>query len=155
MGIDINPECIRAARSKSDMEQSDFIISDYKEFIFREKPDIIFSSLFCHHFSNEELVLMLQWMRSNSRTGFFINDLHRHVVAYYSIKWMTKFFSKSYLVKNDAPLSVQRSFVRKDWEDLLKMASIETYSIEWKWAFRWLIVSNNSGQIKKKKKRQD
>jgi 2-polyprenyl-3-methyl-5-hydroxy-6-metoxy-1,4-benzoquinol methylase len=143
MGIDINPDCIRTAISKVGNPQFSFVVSDYKEYVFDTKPDIIFSSLFCHHFSNDELIRMLQWMESNSKLGFFINDLHRHFLAYHSIKILTRLFSKSYLVKNDAPLSVLRSFIKKEWEQLLSMAGIPSYSIQWKWAFRWLIISKN------------
>jgi hypothetical protein len=103
-------------------------------------PDIIFSSLFCHHFSNAELVQMIQWMNRNSRQGFFINDLQRNPLAYYSIKWLTKLFSASYLVKNDAPVSVARGFIKKDWQQLLVQAGITNYSLRWQWAFRYLIV---------------
>ncbi len=140
IGIDINPDCIRIARTRISDPGSVFITSDYKEFVFEEKPDIIFSSLFCHHFTDDELVAMLQWMRSNSRAGFFINDLHRHPAAYYSIKLLTAAFSRSYLVKNDAPLSVLRGFSKREWEDLLQRARIDHFSVEWKWAFRWLVV---------------
>lgn len=142
IGIDINPDCIKIAREKFQHTNSIFIVSDYKEFVFAEKPDIIFSSLFCHHFKNDELIIMLQWMRSNAAIGFFINDLHRHSLAYHSIKILTGLFSKSYLVKNDAPLSVLRGFTREDWEQLLKQAGIIS-SIQWKWAFRWLIIYRN------------
>jgi hypothetical protein len=83
---------------------------------------------------------MLQWMQQNSRVGFFINDLHRHPLAYYSIKWLTRLFSKSYLVKNDAPISVERGFIKKEWENLCAMAGIKPLSIQWQWAFRHLIV---------------
>jgi hypothetical protein len=49
-----------------------WICSDYAAVNFdKNQPDIIFSSLFCHHFTNEELVSMLQWMKQNSRIGFF------------------------------------------------------------------------------------
>jgi hypothetical protein len=33
------------------------------------------------------------------KSGFFTNDLHRHPIAYNFIKYATKLFSKSYLVK--------------------------------------------------------
>lgn len=139
-GVDINPECIQFAQSEQQNAGIDFICSDYRQAVFARKPDIIFSSLFCHHFTDEELVEMLQWMKANSRLGFFINDLHRHPLAYYSIKALTTLFSNSYLVKNDAPLSVQRGFVRKDWERVFAKAGIAKYSCSWQWAFRWLIT---------------
>jgi hypothetical protein len=49
-------------------------------------------------------------------------------------------FSKSYLVKNDAPLSVLRGFSRNEWKILMEKAGIKNYKIKWKWAFRWLIL---------------
>jgi SAM-dependent methyltransferase len=144
IGIDINRDCIAVANAKLQMPGSRLIVSDYKLAGFTtDKPDIIFSSLFCHHFSNAELLFMLQWMKQNSTTGFFINDLHRHRLAYYSIKLLTRFFSKSYLVKNDAPLSVKRGFIKQEWIQLLLEAGIREYTLAWKWAFRWLLVSAN------------
>ncbi len=107
-----------------------FLISDYRNADLKNtRPDIIFSSLFCHHFTDEELVEMLQWMETNSEIGFFINDLHRHSMAYHFIKIMSRLFSKSYLVKNDAPLSVLRGFKKKEWKKIFRKARISNYSI--------------------------
>lgn len=144
-GIDINKECIAFAKEKTNIPNVEFIISDYKNVNFKtENPDIIFSSLFCHHFADEELVKMMHWMKENSKAGFFINDLHRHPVAYHFIKTTTSIFSKSYLVKNDAPLSVLRGFKKNEWNRILSKAKIKDFSITWKWAFRYLIVIYNS-----------
>jgi hypothetical protein len=43
-------------------------------------------------------------------------------------------------VKNDAPLSVRRAFSKKEWTGLLEKAGISEYSIQWGWAFRWLVI---------------
>jgi 2-polyprenyl-3-methyl-5-hydroxy-6-metoxy-1,4-benzoquinol methylase len=143
IGIDMNPECIAFAKQQYPQLPCQWIGSDYSVVHFGDdKPDIIFSSLFCHHFTDEQLVSMLQWLQQNSRKGFFINDLHRHWLAYYLIKYITKFFSKSYLVKNDACLSVARGFTKNDWKQLFQKAGIENYGIKWKWAFRYLITCN-------------
>lgn len=143
IGIDINPFCIDLAAEQLPKENTQLITADYQTVQFEKKPDIIFSSLFCHHFTNEQLVQQLRWMNSHSGTGFFINDLHRHPLAYHSIKWLTRAFSKSYLVKNDAPLSVQRGFQKKEWLQLLDSAEIAIFSVLWKWAFRWLIIAKS------------
>jgi 2-polyprenyl-3-methyl-5-hydroxy-6-metoxy-1,4-benzoquinol methylase len=145
-GIDINPECIAYARQLKRNRGIEFILSDYKESFFDQRPDIIFSSLFCHHFTEDELVFMLKWMQENSRIGFFINDLHRHWLAYYSIKLLTKLFSKSYLVKNDAPLSVKRGLARKEWNNIFEQADIPNFNCKWRWAFRWLITCTNASE---------
>lgn len=143
IGIDINKDCIAYAKENCGSLIADFIVSNYKEVKFEQKPDIIFSSLFCHHFTNEELVEQLNWMKENSTTGFFINDLHRHYLAYYSIKLLTKLFSKSYLVKNDAPLSVARGFKKEEIQNLVNLSTCNPVNIKWKWAFRWLIIYPN------------
>lgn len=139
-GIDINPECIAYAKGQNKNRGIVFLQSDYRDATFPAKPDIIFSSLFCHHFTDEELVEQLLWMQRNSATGFFINDLHRHPLAYNSIKLLTAVFSKSYLVRNDAPLSVLRGFKKRDWETLFQKAGIKDAHCTWQWAFRWLII---------------
>src|SRR6185436_3419516 len=142
-GIDINPHCIEFARSRKENEGIEFISSDYKLAHPFPKPDIIFNSLFCHHFTDEEMTEILLWMKEHSNIGFFINDLHRHPLAYYSIKWLTRLFSKSYLVKNDAPLSVLRGFKRKELEMLNVQSSILNAQLKWRWAFRWLLIAYN------------
>jgi 2-polyprenyl-3-methyl-5-hydroxy-6-metoxy-1,4-benzoquinol methylase len=144
-GVDINPECINYAVQQERNKGIHFIISDYRDVAFDATPDIVFSSLFCHHFTDEQLTPMLKWMQNHSTIGFFINDLHRHPVAYYSIKFLTSLFSKSMLVKNDAPLSVLRSFKRADWLKLFDSAGIHNYNYKWKWAFRWLITCTANG----------
>lgn len=139
-GIDINPECVAYAQSKAANEGIQFIVSDYRQVAFPVQPHVIFSSLFCHHFTEDELVGMLRWMQHNTQVGFFINDLHRHPLAYYSIKVLTQLLSRSYLVKNDAPLSVQRGFIRGEWEGLFTRAGIKHFTCRWQWAFRWLVT---------------
>lgn len=141
IGIDINPECIEFARQQYPDMPCEWICNDYALIdLSGNRPDIIFSSLFCHHFTDEELVRMLRWQGQNCNEGFFINDLHRHWLAYYLIKYITKYFSKSYLVKNDACLSVARSFRKHDWRQLFLEAGVTLSSIKWKWAFRWLVI---------------
>ena len=139
-GIDINAQCIAFAKKKSRIKNVQFIVSDYRLINFDNKPDIIFSSLFCHHFTDDELVEMLHWMKYHATVGFFINDLHRNPLAYHFIKYTAKFFSKSYLLKNDAPLSVLRGFKKNEWQKIFAGAQISDYTIQWKWAFRYLII---------------
>jgi SAM-dependent methyltransferase len=143
IGIDINPNCIASANPSKTGGKTTYLTSDYKKVDFIQKPDIIFSSLFCHHFNDQQMTGQLIWLKKNSLVGFFINDLHRHPFAFYSIRLLTMIFSRSYLVKNDAPLSVLRGFIKSDWQRLMLSAGIDNFSIKWKWAFRWLIVIVN------------
>lgn len=143
-GIDSNAHCVEVARKRWSGDNAEWVHADYRDISFGDrKPDILFSSLFCHHFADEELVFQLRWMEEHATMGWFINDLQRHPIAYYAIRLLTAWFSSSYLVKNDAPLSVLRGFSRKEWESLLRQAGTGAYAVRWKWAFRWLVVCGN------------
>lgn len=140
IGIDLREECIAFAGKRREISATcTWKVSDYRDVSFAEKPDIIFSSLFCHHFSHACLIDQLRWMRDHSKVGFFINDLHRHALAYWSIRSITALFSRSHLVKHDAPLSVARGFVKNEWKSLMQEAGIAA-RVNWHWAFRHLII---------------
>jgi 2-polyprenyl-3-methyl-5-hydroxy-6-metoxy-1,4-benzoquinol methylase len=110
----------------------------------KNKYDVICCSLFMHHFSDEMIISLLRLMQHAARRAIVINDLHRHRLANFSIKWLTHCFSRSYLVKNDAPLSVQRGFTTAEWKSLLHKAGISSAVIQWRWAFRHLIVIHSN-----------
>ncbi len=141
-GIDYNPIMIRYAREQAarhlslTFEQMDI----FDEALNNQKADVVTCSLFYHHFPHESLVKLLRRMQELAVKAVVINDLHRHWLAYHSIKIITRFFSKTYMVKHDAALSVARAFTRKDWKLLMADAGIQHYSLQWKWAFRWLVV---------------
>ena len=146
IGVDLKEACIQFARQRKILPVStNFITSDYRQVQFDEKPDIIFSSLFCHHFSNKELLKQFEWMREKSKIGFFVNDLQRHPLAYYSIKFITSIFSASYLVKNDAPISVLRGFKKTELENISLKSNALQVKIHWQWAFRYLLVYKHAG----------
>ena len=143
IGIDLKKDAIDYARKNcAAYSNIHFIESDYK--LAQVKGiDIIVSSLFCHHLSDKDLLDCMLWMKKNSKIGFVVNDLHRHKIAYYSIKWLTQLFSKSYLVKNDAAVSVSRGFKKEELEKQVKAAGIKAHSLEWKWAFRYLLIAKS------------
>ena len=147
-GIDINTHCIAYAQQRWDPgTDAEWMVSDYRAVTFTARPDIVFSSLFCHHFADESIPEILSWCATNSRLGFFINDLHRHPLAYYSIKGLTAAFSRSRLVRNDAPLSVAKGFSRSEWKIFIdKGLSGAGMSVDlrWAWAFRWLLICRHN-----------
>lgn len=143
VGLDLKQDCIEFANLRcQNFGEISFVCADYRSFLAEptQQFDIILNSLFCHHFKEKELEELFKYMKANSNLGFFINDLHRHPLAYYSIKLLTKLFSKSYLVKNDACLSVKRGFSKNELKQLLPETTFKNRIISWKWAFRWLIV---------------
>jgi ubiquinone/menaquinone biosynthesis C-methylase UbiE len=140
-GIDANRNIIELARVRQkDLENVQWEVGNVFDSDFsKRKTDLITCTLFTHHFTDQELVNILSAAREKSRIGIVINDLHRHPLAYHSIRLLTRFFSKSPMVRHDASLSVMRSFSKSDWERILGEAGIKNYQIHWFWAFRWQI----------------
>jgi len=145
-GIDYNPVMIQYATEHSQgYKNIDYRhLSIFDEQLLKERTDIIVCSLFCHHFKNEELIPLLKRMKNIATKAIIVNDLHRHWFAYYAISILTSIFSKTYLVKHDAKLSVARAFNRKDLEEIMKAADIAHYSLNWRWAWRWELIINIS-----------
>ncbi|RYU78121.1 methyltransferase domain-containing protein [Hymenobacter persicinus] len=142
VGIDANAFMLRYAADKArSFPEISFRQLDIFSPEFRQQPfDIVTCSLFCHHFPTDDLVSLLGQLREQAQVGVVINDLHRHPLAYYSIKWLTRLFRGSYLVQHDAPLSVARAFTRRDWVEILARTGIENYELRWQWAFRWQVI---------------
>ncbi len=116
--------------------QADVFSAEFAE----QEFDIVICSLFLHHFTDQSLIELCARLKNQVRLAVVINDLHRHALAYYSIKGLTRLFSRSYLVKNDAPLSVKRAFRKADWQHILQKAEVKVYQLRWRWAFRWQLV---------------
>lgn len=141
-GIDANPNIVAYAEQNT----SDFPnISFQSENIFdpefqKTQFDIIHCCLFLHHFSDQQLVNLFKTFAKQAKTAIIVNDLHRHWLAYYSIMLITRLFSKSYMVRNDAAVSVARGFKKREIITILQKAGISNFRLKWKWAFRWQLV---------------
>lgn len=146
-GIDANPNIIEFAKKNSkSFTEICFQTLDITSESFRsQRYDIAFATLFFHHFTSEQLTEIFKSLKKQSTLGIVINDLHRHWLAYYSIKFLTGLFSKSTMVQNDAPVSVMRGFKRKELTEILQNAGIDNYSLKWKWAFRWQLIIPSEG----------
>lgn len=145
-GVDANPNIIEyAVDNCKSYPEIHFLCEDiFSEEFNKRKYDIITTTLFTHHFKNNQLQQLYKNWILNSNIGVIINDLHRHWFAYYSIKWLTGLFSKSNMVKNDAAISVLRSFKKNELLELFKKSGISHVDIKWRWAFRWQIVIDKS-----------
>lgn len=139
VGIDLKDTCTQYSKKSNNMD-IDFICDDYRNMAkHHTKIDIIHACLFCHHLSENQIIELINFSLTNNST-LIINDLERNPIAYYSIKLLTKLFSKSYLVKNDAPLSVLRGFRKKEWQSIVSKTKASSYSIKNKWAFRHEVI---------------
>lgn len=101
---------------------------------------IVHASLFFHHLSEEEIKNIIKESLNIAVNGVIINDLRRSVWALTGISTLTRLLSKSEMVKNDAPLSVKKGFIKSELISILKSLNITDFKLKRKWAFRWLVV---------------
>lgn len=141
-GVDANENIVTYARQHTSNHKNIHIRCEniFSEQFRQNQYDIIHCCLFTHHFTSEELVFLFKSFIQQARVGIIINDLHRHWLAYHSIKLITRFFSRSYMVRNDAAISVARGFKKRELQDILEKAGISNYKLNWRWAFRWQLI---------------
>jgi ubiquinone/menaquinone biosynthesis C-methylase UbiE len=141
-GFDANPHITAYATAHSTEYQNvSFDAANVFDAGFQnQKFDIILATLFTHHFSDQQLTELFRAWKQQARVGVIVNDIHRHPLAFYSIRWLTQLFSKSTMVQYDAPLSVLRAFKKSELKKILEAAGITNYSLTWRWAFRWQLI---------------
>jgi len=142
IGIDANPATIKCALKNTDgysdikFKTANVLSDELKQMRF----DIVSLNSFCHHLSDTNFIALLKQLQTQTSLAIIITDLHRHWLAYLSIKWLAHLLNFSYLSKHDGPMSVLRAFQKHELVDLLHAANISRFQIRWRWAFRWEVI---------------
>lgn len=141
-GIDAAPAAINFARRESkDHNNINYVQADViTDTGLLGTHDIVISSLFTHHFDDEQWIRMIKNMHASARKGIIITDLHRHWLLYYAVIFITHVLTRNKMVRFDGPLSVKRAFKKRELLALLKSAQIDNFNLTWKWPFRWELV---------------
>lgn len=139
IGIDANLFTINyAIKCSQEYTNISYQCLDIFDKVFNEiKYDIVLCTLTLHHFKNNEIEKLLQVFYSNSKIGIVINDLHRSKVSYYLFHLLCFVLRLNYMSKQDGLTSILRGFKKKELVAFSKDLCFKTYTIQWKWAFRW------------------
>jgi SAM-dependent methyltransferase len=136
-GIDMNPRSRLVASGVTPSSMAiDFRTGDVFEAKVESKPDFIVSSQFAHHLSDADVVRLLQWVERHSTRGWFIADLHRHLIPFYGFRILARLFGWHRVVRLDGTTSIARSFRRTDWGVLLERANVVA-EVRWVFPFRY------------------
>lgn len=101
--------------------------------------DYTICSLFTHHFTDENVVQILEEIARVTRRKIYIIDLHRHRMAYFFYKIFCSGFRISQLVRQDGALSILRSFTTEELERLARAANLKKISVKRYFPFRLVL----------------
>ena len=145
IGVDLNPWSKKSAEQATPPNAPiRFETANIFDIAPSRHFDFIISSLFTHHLTDAENVRFMRWMDERAMQGWFINDLHRHSLPYYFVKYVARLLRLNPSVQNDGPISVARAFMAADWQRFLDDAGIHAAKkgISWFFPFRYCLARN-------------
>ena len=135
-GIDLNPRSKAAADARpSPGAPIRYLAGDYAE-LAGGGFDCVVSSLVAHHMSEAELSAFLRFMEAEATAGWFVNDLHRHGLAYSAWPLLASLMGWHRIVRLDGHTSIARSFRPAEWHALLSREGIAEARVRRRFPFR-------------------
>ncbi len=139
-GVDLNPWSTAAAEAATPPAMGIRYVTGDLFDLAPGETDVVISSLFTHHLTDAQIVEFLAWMEAQARRGWFVNDLHRHPIAFYGFRLLSAAAGWHRFVRHDGPISVARSFRRRDWAALLRRAGLAgKATVRWHVPFRFCV----------------
>lgn len=105
-----------------------------------ERCDIMLFTLTLHHFSDSEIVNLLNNLSKGVFVGIVVNDLERSSLAHRLFTALSYVFKLNDMSREDGLVSILRGFKRADLKRYEKALDITSTYIGWRWAFRYLWV---------------
>lgn len=142
LGIDGNAHSLEYAQQRNNAGsaitflQADILDPDF----VLPNCDILISSHFMYHFSDDAIVAFLKRSKENIAHKIIFCELQRSKLAYVLFKMSAPFLPFSRIVKEDGLVAIRRSFSKADLDSILRRAELTDYRFEVKWAFRFLVT---------------
>ena len=137
-GVDANADCINFARERSaNYPEIEYLQADVFEW---DMPscDIVLATLFMHHFTDEQIVAMVNASTPKVSVGWIVNDLHRNQIAY-GLFWLLGLFIRNKMIRHDGLLSIKKGFKKEELYNIADTLKISS-EVSWHWAFRYLWI---------------
>jgi len=144
IGIDANTFAVGIAEDLS-LEYPE--ISFRAQNIFSEdfrnsRFDVILCTLTLHHFKDSQIPEILHQFYDQARVAVIFNDLQRSATAYRLFQLFCAVFVRNEIARKDGLISILRGFKKADIHKYMQAINVNTYSVQWKWAFRYLWIIN-------------
>ena len=141
-GCDRSPIAVSLAQEQADLAQvpSRFFPLDIVNGTLPTDYDVITSSLFLHHLSDDNAVHALRQMTNSARQLVLVNDLIRSRMGYFLARFGAPLLTKSPMVRCDALTSVAGAFTPVELIELAHRAGMIGATISHFWLARMLLA---------------
>lgn len=139
-GLDLSPwSAPTASAATHPADPITYVCGDVFDFAPEHPVDFIVSSLVAHHMPDDLLVDFVRLMEETAVRGWFVNDLHRHPLAFYGFRALSTVAGWHPWVRHDGQISVARAFSFADWRRLLADAGAPPHAVTLNWRFPFRI----------------
>jgi ubiquinone/menaquinone biosynthesis C-methylase UbiE len=117
--------------------------------------DYVISSLFIHHFEDDQVVAILHEMNRVTRQQVLVIDLHRHPIAYLLYTTVGRIVLHTRLLREDGALSILRSFKPKEISKLAESAGLSKIHVFRSFPFRLVLRAEKESQMETSRGQSD
>ncbi len=139
---DISPVALEYARSRSREQGAGirFFECDALTFDGVMEYDVVISSLFLHHLTEDQATKLLRVMSAAARRMVLVNDLVRSSAGYALARAATRILTNSHVVHIDGPRSVESAFTSREALGLAQRAGLIGAGVVQEWPCRFLLT---------------
>jgi len=136
-GCDISSTAIATARTNC--PDGLFFVHDAIRQPLPSGYDVLTCSLFLHHLSNHDAILLLSRLKEATDQIVLVNDLVRSRFNYLSVSLACRFFTRSRVVQYDGPASVRSAYTIAEASELAQQAGFHGAIINQRFPCRFLL----------------
>lgn len=142
LGVDISPTALAHARRRA--AAAGVSVNFGRRDVLTDSPlagfDVVTSSLFLHHLSDEQAVELLSRMAAVTTRLVLVNDLRRGRRGWLLAVAACRLLTRSPVVHVDGPRSVAAAFTPAEALSLADRAGLPGATVNRRWPFRYLLT---------------
>ena len=154
-GVELNERSARAIAEESATFKINAVRADAFVLPFSDNQfDYAISSLFLHHFKDDQAMKILRELNRVARREVVAIDLHRHPVAYYFYTTIGRLLLHNRLIREDGALSILRGFKPAELNDLAERSGLKQVNVLRRFPYR-LVLTAKKAEVLTVNQRED